>query len=471
MHLMTLLLGRYSVRRKLLGALALQLLLLAGLGAFAWHGMGSMKADAERVEKEIIPSLRNVDELDHLQTRYRSLQMEYLIHSNDADRQRLDQEILTVEEGMSRGIERQETFLAAAGGAAPAGFAAMKLAWQRYVEAHHLRFLPAARRTGAGTVQPALSRLNPLYQDLQSATRRFAFASELEENAALDAVAATYLGSRRVIGAATLASLLVSAAIGFVLAEAAHRAQQAAEAASAAKSLFLATMSHELRTPLNAMLGYAQLLQLEARAGGQRQLAEDLDRLAGAGRHLTAVINNILDFSKIEQGKVDVLLEPVALESLLREVAALIGPAAAERGNRLELDLAPDLGTLETDPAKLRQILFNLLSNAVKFTAGGRVALRARRSAAGVELAVEDSGIGIASEHLQLIFQPFEQADGSITRRFGGTGLGLVVSRQLAELLGGSITVESRPGEGSTFRVHLPDAPISNPAPAVPRLA
>ncbi len=304
---------------------------------------------------------------------------------------------------MARGIERQESFLErAASGPAPATFLAMKLAWQRYVEAHHQRFLPAARRTNGGTVQPALSRLNPLYQDLQAATRRFALESELEENAALDAVAATYHGSRQVIVAATLASLLVSAAIGFVLAEAAHRAQQAAEAASAAKSLFLATMSHELRTPLNAMLGYAQLLQLEARASGQQGIGEDLDRLVGAGRHLTAVINNILDFSKIEQGKVEVSLEPVALEGLLREVAALLLPAAAERGNRLELALGPGLGSLETDPAKLRQILFNLLANAVKFTEAGRIVLRAERPDDAVELAVEDSGIGIAAEHLQL---------------------------------------------------------------------
>jgi signal transduction histidine kinase len=453
-------LGKLSVRHKLLGALALDLLLLLGLGAFAWRNLGFMKEKAERVEKNTIPSLRSVDEIGHLQTRYRSLQLEYLIHANAADRERLEKELLAVEDQVARGLERQRALLGSPA-ELPAGFSAMTAAWSAYAEAHHQRFLPAARRANTGTVQPALSRLNPLYQDLLAATRQFAHESELEATAAFDAVAATYHGSRQVIVVATIASLLVSAAIGFVLAEAAHRAQQEAQAASAAKSRFLATMSHELRTPLNAMLGYAQLLQLEARARGLEAIGEDLERLVGAGRHLTTVIDNVLDFSKIEQGKVDILVEEVELDQLLWEVADLVAPSAAQRGNRLEVVQEGPLGILPTDPAKLRQILFNLLSNAVKFTAGGSIVLRARRAEAaggGVELAVEDSGIGIAEEHQQLIFQPFEQADGSITRRFGGTGLGLVVSRQLAEMLGGSLTVTSRPGVGSTFQVVLPSA-------------
>jgi len=450
-------LGKLSVRQKLLGALALHLLLMLGLGAFAWRGMGFMKERAQLVEKRTIPLLRNVDEIDHLQTRYRSLQLEYLIHSNAADRERIENEILGVERSVDGRLDRQLTlFSALPRNEPPASFLAMSLAWRRYKGAHHQRFLPVASRSNTGTVQPALSRLNPLYQDLLATTRQFAHQSELEATAALDAVAGTYRGSRQVILLATFASLLVSAGLGFVLAEAAHRAQHAAQAASAAKSLFLATMSHELRTPLNAMLGYAQLLRLEARAKGDSSLGEDLDRLVGAGRHLTAVIDNILDFSKIEQGKVDVLVEEVELDGLLSEVVALLAPSAAERGNRLELVSDGKLGRLATDAAKLRQILFNLLSNAVKFTADGRIALRAERTPAGLALQVEDSGIGIAAEHLALIFQPFEQADGSITRRFGGTGLGLVVSRQLAEMLGGSLTVTSRPGEGSTFRVALP---------------
>jgi len=443
-----------SVRQKLLGALALDLLLLLGLGVFAWRGMGSMNEKAELVESSTIPSLRNVDEIYHLQTRYRSLQLEYLIHSNAADRDRLDKEIVEVEALVKGVIERQRSYFSIAYHQ-PASFQALIDVWRRYVEANHQRFLPAARRSNTGTVQPALSRLNPLYLELLASTEDFAHETELEATASLASVTATYDGTRQLIVLATLASLLVSAAIGVVLAQAAHRAQTEAEAASAAKSLFLATMSHELRTPLNAMLGYAQLLQLEARLKGPPSIGEDLDRLVAAGRHLTAVINNILDFSKIEQGKVDVLLEEVELDAILREVVTLLVPSAKERGNQLELLAESSLGKIATDPSKVRQILFNLLSNAVKFTEKGRIVLRARRLEDGIELRIEDSGIGIAPEHLPQLFQAFEQADGSITRRFGGTGLGLVVSRQLTELLGGTLTVSSRPGEGSTFRVFL----------------
>lgn len=452
----------FTVRQQLLTALAFDLLLLLGLGAFAWHGMGQMNQKARLVEQRSIPSLRNVDEIYHLETRYRGLQLEYLVHGNDADRDRIEKEFAEVERAIARALTAQRDLFAdrpmAAGLAT--SFDELVRAWQRYEKANHQRFLPSARRSNTGTVQPALSRLNPLYLELLAKTQAFADDCETESMAALTSMTTTYHGTRRVIVVATVASLTVSAVIGFVLAQAAHRAHVEAEAASAAKSLFLATVSHELRTPLNAMLGYAQLLQLEAGVAGHTSIREDLDRLVGAGRHLTAVINNILDFSKIEQGKVDVLLEWVALDGLLREVVALLEPAAAERGNRLELAIEGSIGSISTDPSKLRQILFNLLSNAVKFTENGQIWVRARRLQAspepGIELRVEDTGIGIAAEHLPLLFRPFEQADGSITRRYGGTGLGLVVSRQLAELLGGTLTVSSQPGQGSTFRVFLP---------------
>ena len=453
-----------SVRQQLLAALAFDLLLLFGLGAFAWHGMGKMNQKARLVEQRSIPSLRNVDEIYHLETRYRGLQLEYLVHVNEADRDRIEKEIQEVEKAVERAFQQQRDLFSDSPmtPGSPASFDALTRVWRLYVKANHQRFLPSARRSNTGTVQPALSRLNPLYLELLATTQAFADECETESMAALTSMSTTYHGTRQIIVVATVASLIVSAAIGFVLAQAAHRAHTEAEAASAAKSLFLATVSHELRTPLNAMLGYAQLLQLEANVAGHTSISEDLDRLVGAGRHLTAVINNILDFSKIEQGKVDVLLEWVELDALLREIVALLEPAAAERGNTLELEIHSKLGPFSTDPAKLRQILFNLLSNAVKFTENGKILVQARQFAetaeTGVELLVQDTGIGIAAEHLPLLFRPFEQADGSITRRYGGTGLGLVVSRQLAELLGGTLTVSSQPGKGSTFRVFLPAA-------------
>lgn len=242
--------------------------------------------------------------------------------------------------------------------------------------------------------------------------------------------------------------------------QAAQRAQAEAEAASSAKSLFLATMSHELRTPLNAILGYAQMMKLEAeRAGGENAATSDVERILTAGRHLMTVINNVLDFSKIEQGQVDLDLLDIPVFQLLEEVVGIVEPLATEQNNELLLACG-DLGSFHSDPVKVRQILFNLLSNAVKFTRNGQVRLSARRHlddhGEWLLLKVSDTGIGIAVEQIERIFQPFRQAQASVTRRFGGTGLGLVVSRQLSELLGGSLKVDSELGQGSTFTVRLP---------------
>ncbi|MEM8933323.1 MAG: ATP-binding protein, partial [Acidobacteriota bacterium] len=247
--------------------------------------------------------------------------------------------------------------------------------------------------------------------------------------------------------------------------ELAERARAEAEARDSAKSLFLATMSHELRTPLNAILGFAQILTLESRVRGEARMEEDLRRIDAAGKHLLTLIDNILDFSKIEQGEMDVDLVDLSLDDLAQEVVAIVGPLARERGDRLRLEIADSVGQIRSDPAKLRQILFNLLSNAVKFTEAGDVVLAICRhdglddAPDRIEIEVRDTGIGIAEEHLDMIFEPFRQAESSTARRFGGTGLGLVVSRQLSDLLGGSIEVESELGVGSTFTVHLPAEP------------
>lgn len=247
---------------------------------------------------------------------------------------------------------------------------------------------------------------------------------------------------------------------------AALQAQAAAEAANQAKSQFLATMSHELRTPLNAILGYAQVMRMSA---AQQALSgvtvEQLDRILGAGRHLTGMINNVLDFSRIEQGRSETTLSDFDPALAIREAIDVVMPLAVKRNNTIE-NLSPALpGTIYSDAGKLRQILINLLGNAAKFTENGTIQMRARREdAAGItdpagmwlNISVEDSGIGINPEDLPRLFQPFSQVDPSVTRRYEGSGLGLALSRRLAQALGGDITVMSTPGQGSTFTLRMP---------------
>jgi signal transduction histidine kinase/CHASE3 domain sensor protein len=225
-------------------------------------------------------------------------------------------------------------------------------------------------------------------------------------------------------------------------------------AASEAKSAFLATMSHELRTPLNAIIGYQSLLKEGIHGSlNDAQLAQ-LSRMRASADHLLGLIDEVLTFSRVEAGKEVVRLEEVELRPLVEETVGMMGPLAEYRGLTLRAELAD--GVLRTDGVKLRQILLNLLSNAVKFTERGEITVRVRRDENGAEFYITDTGIGIASENLQRIFEPFWQVEQSSTRRAGGTGLGLTVSRSLARLLGGDVSVESKPGEGSTFTVTLP---------------
>jgi len=236
---------------------------------------------------------------------------------------------------------------------------------------------------------------------------------------------------------------------------------RSALAASEAKSAFLATMSHELRTPLNAIIGYQSLLR-EGIDGtlNQSQLGQ-LSRIRASADHLLGLIDEILTFSRVEAGKEVVRLEDEDLRALVEETVTMVRPMAEHKGLKLVAEY-PE-GSLRTDGGKLRQILLNLLSNAVKFTDKGQVTLRGRRDENGAEFQISDTGIGIAPENLQRIFEPFWQVEQSSTRRAGGTGLGLTVSRSLARLLGGDVSVESTPGAGSTFTVTLPAQDVESP--------
>ncbi len=243
--------------------------------------------------------------------------------------------------------------------------------------------------------------------------------------------------------------------------EIAQRAREEADGASEAKSQFLANTSHELRTPLNAILGYTELLEEEALAENRESEAGDLQKIRASARHLLGLINDILDLSKIEAGKLELLLEDVAVAPAVDEVAGTVRPLVERSGNRLVLLVPADAGTLRADGARLRQVLLNLLANAAKFTKGGVVSLEVVREPGVIRFRVHDTGIGMTADQLGRLFQPFTQADVSTTRQFGGTGLGLVISRRLAQLMGGDVSVTSEPGKGSTFTVTLPAGPAA----------
>jgi signal transduction histidine kinase len=240
-------------------------------------------------------------------------------------------------------------------------------------------------------------------------------------------------------------------------------AKDEAEASSRSKSQFLANMSHELRTPLNAIIGYSELLQEDAEVEGRKDMISDLSKVKNAGRHLLGLVNDILDLSKIEAGRMELYLEHFEVRSLLTLVVPTIEPLLKQNGNHLEVHCAANISNMYADVTKVRQVLVNLLSNATKFTRNGIIKLSIdfvpwdqAPNVLGVAFQIEDSGIGIAPEHLQKLFQNFTQADASTTREYGGTGLGLAISQQFCQIMGGHITVTSEVGKGSIFTIRLP---------------
>jgi PAS domain S-box-containing protein len=239
-----------------------------------------------------------------------------------------------------------------------------------------------------------------------------------------------------------------------------RQAKQIAESANLSKSQFIANMSHELRTPLNAIIGYSEMLKEDADDLELPKFVEDLHKILGSARHLLGLINDVLDISKIEAGKMEIYNEIFDVDSMLEEVVSTVQPLMSKNQCILVTEFEVGLGKIYSDLTKVRQMLLNLLSNAAKFTHEGKIILTIYRQVEEnndwLVVKVSDEGIGMTSEQLKKLFQPFVQADASTTRKYGGTGLGLVITKRFVEMLRGTIQIESKFGHGSCFTIRLP---------------
>jgi len=295
--------------------------------------------------------------------------------------------------------------------------------------------------------------------DGSAASERFRYGDFSPTDGAIDLLLAMQAHSASLDDARHLSEQLVEA--------------RAAEAASVAKSRFLASMSHELRTPLNAIIGFTEIVIDDLAEAGVEGSTEDLARVLRAATHLLALVNDVLDLAKIEAGKMTVRPEAMDFAEIVSDVAGTLEPLARRAGNRLEVELqAPTLPGF-SDEKRIRQCLINLIGNALKFTSDGQVtatlAVETVDAREEIVIRVTDTGIGMSPEQVDRLFRPFVQATTDIAASFGGTGLGLVITQESARLLGGSVSVESTLGVGSTFTLRAPRWMESNAAAEIPQ--
>jgi len=234
------------------------------------------------------------------------------------------------------------------------------------------------------------------------------------------------------------------------------KAKEEAELANRFRSDFLANMSHELRTPLNAMLGYSEMMREDAEEAGLKPFSENLEKVIYSGKHLLSLINDILDLSKIESGTMKFYREDYSLKKLVAELDDFIKPLLVKNNNTFKITIKTDIEIIHTDISRIRQALLNLLDNANKFTKQGTITLDISSTGEWLQFDVIDTGVGIPKEYVRRLFQSFSQADPSITRKHGGTGLGLYLTKRFCELLGGSVQVKSEEGKGAMFSLMLP---------------
>ena len=234
-------------------------------------------------------------------------------------------------------------------------------------------------------------------------------------------------------------------------------AMEKARSASQAKTDFLAKVSHELRTPLNAIIGYSEMLIEESEDDGLETYTDDLTKIHSSGEHLLTLINDILDISKIEAGKMDLYLEDFKLKDFISQVISTAQPLVEKNRNKMVVEFDDSIGTLRNDETKLRQVLLNLLSNAAKFTEGGVIKLKISKAArSSVKFELSDTGIGMTPKQLKNVFEEFMQAETSTSKKYGGTGLGLPISKKITEMMDGKIEIKSKVGEGTTFTITIP---------------
>lgn len=238
------------------------------------------------------------------------------------------------------------------------------------------------------------------------------------------------------------------------------KARDEALKASRSKSSFLANMSHELRTPLNAIIGYSEIIAEEAEDNEHDIYLQDANKINNAGKHLLELISDILDLSKIESGKMELSVKTINLPNLIDSITDTVSPLVEKNSNKLEVIWPENIGEIQNDDVKLKQVILNLLSNACKFTKQGVISLKMQRlvykNSDWITFSVEDTGIGISSENQKKIFESFSQADNSTSREYGGSGLGLAISRNFCLLMNGDLQVESEPGKGSCFTIKIP---------------